>query len=403
MITDFSAGPQSLGYFYQVRYALFSIINRDEETEISIENLDDVVFEDDGTATELIQLKHRINRTPNLTDRCPDFWKTIRIWSSHIREKKINENIKLVLITTSTTPVNSILHNFTIEKPIAVDEIIIEFDKISETSQNANLSEAFSSYNSLTHTQKQLLISSICIVDNSQDIIGIEKEIKKRILGVRFQFIDSVYERFEGWWFKKVIDLLSDEELKTISRFEVIEKIAEIAEQFQSDSLPIDFLNEFPPTPPDPENDSRLFVKQLHEINIDLKRIEYAIIDYYRAFQQRSLWVREELLIGDEIEKYEKKLIDEWERFQLDLRDRAGYNETDEASLKQFGKEIYHWVEFEADIKIRPKVTEPYVMRGSYHILSNMKPPLVWWHPKFLERMELILSSTVGDKNGILE
>ena len=36
--------------------------------------------------------------------------------------------------------------------------------------------------------------------------------------------------------------------------------------------------------------------------------------DYYRAFNQRASWVRNNLLYIDELDKYERRLIDEWER-----------------------------------------------------------------------------------------
>jgi hypothetical protein len=45
-----------------------------------------------------------------------------------------------------------------------------------------------------------------------------------------------------------------------------------------------------------------------------------------------------------------------------------------------------------ADLRIRPNVSELYVMRGSFHILANKPAPSVWWHPKFVERLSEILA-----------
>ncbi|MBZ5604701.1 MAG: efflux RND transporter permease subunit, partial [Acidobacteriia bacterium] len=47
-----------------------------------------------------------------------------------------------------------------------------------------------------------------------------------------------------------------------------------------------------------------------------------------------------------------------------------------------------------ADLRIRPNVSELYVMRGSFHILANKPAPSVWWHPKFLERLSEILAES---------
>jgi hypothetical protein len=57
--------------------------------------------------------------------------------------------------------------------------------------------------------------------------------------------------------------------------------------------------------------------QQVRGTALSAARVEKAIIDYYRAFEQRSRWAREDLLVGDEVGKYERKLIDEWERYRL--------------------------------------------------------------------------------------
>jgi hypothetical protein len=37
-------------------------------------------------------------------------------------------------------------------------------------------------------------------------------------------------------------------------------------------------------------------------------------------------------------------------------------------------------------------VTEPYVTRGSFHILADTAPePRVYWHPRFLDRVGEVL------------
>lgn len=48
-----------------------------------------------------------------------------------------------------------------------------------------------------------------------------------------------------------------------------------------------------------------------------------------------------------------------------------------ELDYKKFGRKVFNWMEQEADIRIRSQVTEPYVMRGSYHMLADQKLPRV--------------------------
>ena len=57
------------------------------------------------------------------------------------------------------------------------------------------------------------------------------------------------------------------------------------------------------------------------------------------------------------------------------------------------GKELYRWAEMETSmLRIRERVTEPYVVRGAFHILANARPsPRVYWHPRFPQRLGEIL------------
>ena len=43
-------------------------------------------------------------------------------------------------------------------------------------------------------------------------------------------------------------------------------------------------------------------------------------------------------------------------------------------------------------LRIRARVTEPSVLRGSFHILADATPePRVYWHPRFLDRLGKVL------------
>jgi hypothetical protein len=395
MSTEFSAGSQALGYLFQARYALYLILTNKEELELAVESLDDITFfEEEKNPTELLQLKHHINQA-SLTDSSSDLWKTIRVWSTQLQDKKISlPDTLLTLVTTAKTPENSAAF---LLRPVKVRNSKLALDKllkVANESENKNLTKSFEAFKALNPTQQQLLIDSIQIIDSSPDIIDITPKIKEKLIAVRREHRDGVYERLEGWWFAKVVKHLRDNSINFISGFEVRDKICEINDQFKLDALPIDFFDLEIPEQPELSQDKRCFVAQLKEIAVNNKRIEKAISDYYRAFEQRSRWAREELLFGDEIEKYEKRLIDEWERYMLALQDEMQDGNENEAECKKVGRKIFTWMEQEADIRIRSQVTEPYVMRGSYHMLADQKPPRVHWHPKFVERLTQLLATT---------
>ena len=116
-----------------------------------------------------------------------------------------------------------------------------------------------------------------------------------------------------------------------------------------------------------------------------------ALRDYYRAFKQRANWVRNDLLFVNELEKYEQRLIDEWEHafaaMEDDLAEYSGV--TEEEKIKE-GRRLFSEIE-KKDIRIRPKCQEAFVMRGSYHMLANQLK--VGWHIDFYDRLKRLLDT----------
>jgi hypothetical protein len=89
------------------------------------------------------------------------------------------------------------------------------------------------------------------------------------------------------------------------------------------------------------------------------------------------------------VPRYERRLEDEWGHYTEFANEALAERtkEPCEAELQQTGRAVYNWMEQKANIPIRRDCTEPYVMRGSYHILANYDPPKVGWHPLFEERL----------------
>jgi len=240
------------------------------------------------------------------------------------------------------------------------------------------------------------LLDATYVIDKSPTISDTAVLIRTKIraAGAR-EHRDAIFERLEGWWFEKVVEQLRASTPTPISGFEVYDKLTAIAEQFRPGALPIDFLDAQPDSV-DALRDNRLFVYQLRIIEVNQTRIEKAIIDYYRAFEQRSRWARDELLVGGEVETYERRLVDEWQRFAAAVSEELP-KDVGEDYLKKVGRDILNWMEFKTDIRIRPNVTEPYVMRGSYHMLANKAQPGVWWHPSFIERLAEVVGLRTED------
>src|SRR5690606_36954653 len=101
-------------------------------------------------------------------------------------------------------------------------------------------------------------------------------------------------------------------------------------------NLPI-FDYEFDYKNHDMDEEKRIFVEQLRLISLKDRNIRKAINDYMKAYYNRSRWVRKELLYDDDLEKYEGKLIEEWERHFDAMLEDLEFQETDNVVYIQHG------------------------------------------------------------------
>ena len=397
-MTDFSAAGPLLGYIYQVRLALALALEAPEYESIVVEGLDDIVLQGDDSPRVLLQTKHH-SQTASLTDSSEDLWKTLRIWSTYITDGRlVLPGISLALLTTGSTSTGSIASLLRQGSGRDTGTALQKLRIVASVSENQGLRTAFKTFNELSELQQSALVEAISVLDSQVDAADVRKRLEHAArLAVRPEHRPGLIDRLEGWWFGRVVQALRGRDATPIPVSEVLARVHAIAEQFQPDALPIDFLNVTPTDPADHSTDRRQFISQLRLISAGSGRIERAILDYYQAFHQRSRWAREELLPHQELEDYETRLIDEWQRYCDALRDGENFDLDDDSDSVSFGKKVFAWMDTEADYRIRDGVRAPYVMRGSFHILADDSPARVWWHPHFLQRLAALSTDELKD------
>lgn len=398
----FSAGEQGLGYIYQARLALLYLLQLPEDTAVFLEKDDDLDFIDGDGCKSLASLKHKA-AGDRLTDLSIDFWKSVNIWlARYKRDGRAASNLRFLLFTTSVVSPNSFLARLLSNQPAAAGDAatLTELAHVALAKSKSQLIGPIGAdFNELTDSEKQDFLERIVILDNSPRIGDIPAIIRdKHMRSVRREHREFVFERMEGWWADEVIKLLTGARTEGLFGYEVSDKLSSFAEEYRADNLPITFRGKVPADDIDTEADPRLFVEQLRELGVSSNRIRSAILDYYRAFEQRSAWARENLLVSGEVEEYEDRLADEWNRYK-DVAFEKLNDDSAEDALREAGTTLYNWAQFETgkieSLRIRARVTEPYVLRGSFHILADAKPqPMVYWHPRFLDRLGRLLRGT---------
>jgi hypothetical protein len=395
--TSYDASSSALGYLYQCRYALLLALQKGDDPNLclSIEKLDDVAFHDSPTSTgvarECLQFKHKISRAGGLGDSSTDIWKTLRIWAESVKKKKIDPSrVSLFLVTTTTaSDRNAVRHlrpDPSCRKPL--DALA---DLLAAGAQSANdvVKKGHCALNSLDPTEQAALFKVIYLLDAAPSVFDLEQAFAAV---VRYSVLphqrEGFIQRLEGWWLQRIVRHLSDQTPEVIAVADIQRQLHEIREQFHRDSLPDDMGSVPLPLDAVPATDDRPFVRQLQLIRISTGRLRNAQEDHYRAFTQRSRWVKDQLMAIDEAERYEMRLIDGWKELFAILEECVA-QESDEAVLVQHGGNLYNWMSTDAaghsELWVRSDFKCAYMTRGSYHMLADLLR--VGWHPHFTARL----------------
>lgn len=392
--SPFSAADAALGYLYQVRSALRWALHRlktESEFLVSLETLDDVTFETTGgNVVDLLQTKHHRERTASLSDASPDLWRTLRIWFEGHASGQIPPTANLCLVTTGIAADDSAASRLRAwSRDIAAVQHAL--DAVASSSTNQKNKTAYEVYLKATAIERAAILDKVLIIDAAPSVQDLDGELRQEVYWATGREHHTAFlERLEGWWLRRVLRQLTNAGDR-IGSIELEAQMSDLREQFKQDALPIDDdLLEFAlddATKAAHENST--FVRQLEIIRAGKRRIAAAIRDYYRAFEQRSRWLRDDLVVDLDLHKYERRLTEEWELVFEAMRDNLG-DPTATDAQEAAARSVLEWAEH-ATVPIRPSVTEPFVTRGSFHILSD--EVRIGWHPEFRERLASLLAA----------
>jgi len=377
------ASASATGYLFQCRIALLfglRAIPLTPNLSISIEKFDDVAFDSNGTPNEQIQAKHHIGSTGNLSNASPDLWNTLLIWAKQVKaDVELPFRTKFILLTTGIAPEDSAASLLRVSSRDEEKADAILYETAGKSKNKAN-SEAYSTFASLPKESRISLLKAITVLDGSPGIVDVFEEIVQELhYSAPKEQVPHLVERLEGWWFSTIIRALSAKPVQSISVTSIDQRVDELREAFQRAALPVDLKTENPSQEIIADLDKRPFVKQLRRINIGATRIEYAIRDFYRASEQRSRWLRQDLLVDGELDKYQQELTEAWQPRFASMTDGLPIPCSPEQKIAG-GQEVFRWVEQEANFPLR-SVRERFLTHGSYHILANSNA--VGWHPEF--------------------
>lgn len=388
----FGAAPSAAGYLYQARLALYRCmphLKAGLDLEVSIERLDDVAFASGGDALELLQAKHHVRRTASLTDASSDLWKTLRVWADQVAaDPGLPSRVKLLLVTTADAPKGSVAAMLRPGSagPREMGEVLrTARDRllaIAEASSNRELRPAFDAFTALTDRLQLSLLSAIEVLDGRPSLVELEAALAHELrMSAPNGQADAAREMLEGWWWPRICRALMADPPESIPLAAIEARLDEISEQLKRNALVADFEFAEPTTAETEGYDELPFVGQLRAVGLGANRLSFAKQDFYRAFAQRSRWTRQHVVLDEELERFERMLIEEWRPRHAAMCDAQDADAGDELRARRDGQDLYAWVETSARFPFR-NLTAKFLNVGSYHMLAN--EIRIGWHRDYL-------------------
>ena len=386
-----------MGYLYQVRLALLWSLRSLKEGalfSVSIETIDDVAFtRQDGATDEILQSKHHQNGAGSLGDSSPDIWKTLRIWIENRSNGIIDDDACLFLVTTCTAATDSAASKLRLTDR-EVDAATLLLEAVARTSTNVANKNAYKAFLNISAGERRKVLKQVRVLDGYAAIDDLYTLMSQEVYWAAGRDnTASFLERLEGWWFGQAIDHLVGSDMAQIVSSDIDSKMHDLREQFSTRSLPVDValieinLDEAVLA----GYAGFMFVEQLELSAAGANRVSIAVRDYHRAFEQRSRWLREDLLNGIDLDHYDRELEEAWELVFESICDEIHADADDDEKTKN-ARKVLAWSE-QYQRSIRPGVDAAFLTRGSLHLLAD--DIRIGWHKDFRERLQELVDSEV--------
>jgi len=355
--------------------------------EVSIECFDDISFSTNGMPEELLQAKHSL-KPKTMGDKARQFWNTIGIWTKRVTDHPAElGKIRLTFVTTSTLGEDTAVSLLRSDPKVRdVPEAARKLAVAAAKSKNVKVKWATKAFLEQTPEMREQILGMVEMLDASPTIIDVSEALAATLKrACRPEQMPAFIQRLEGWWFGIVIDALATSGGKLIPVSSIDSKIDDLREEFGPQRLPIDYGGIDPSTEAIGLLENRPFIEQLKLIGLGPTGQKMAIVDYFRAREQRSRWARDGLLRQNELTDYGRQLTEHWQR-RMGVAEGRIQEGMSEPELAGIGMDVFSTTTSNC-IPIR-EVSEAYVSQGSYHMLSDEQK--IGWHPQYSWRLSCL-------------
>lgn len=394
----FSAASSLVGYVYQCEFALYRALDRDESADrIFIETLDDVVIEGIDNSYELLQLKHHDPaKAKSFTDKSPDLWKTIRIWSTLVADGTVDATkTKFYLLTTAKPSASASLVSLLAPKDYDISSrriseatkvlLAIADEMVADGGEDAL--KNCGPFLALPPAERNALVSNMFIVPGVELIedlrVGLQKRL--RMAGATRDNMLPFSQYLLGWWYWAVVEQLRSKTPAAITKDQLEQQIADLVTRFAVSELPSfsDMMEPDGETTKDLK--TRLFVRQLQAVghSPDRNMVAGAVVDYYRADGHIKRWMQDLRLEPAELGAFRSELHGHWLTNFGSIEPEIELCSDVEAELGKLGRRALDGSLRGCQAKLKT-ASHDYLRRGVMHIMAN--EPSIGWHPHWQDK-----------------
>ncbi|WP_327742848.1 dsDNA nuclease domain-containing protein [Streptomyces europaeiscabiei] len=385
-----NAAPSALGYQHQTWWALLELLrlgHKRPDAAISLELFDDIAWDHDGTATELLQIKHHQKGQRALTDASVDVWSTLKVWMDTACPAD-PEGPQLLLVTTQVASPNTAVAALRLDTRDD-DFALSGLEMAALEGASSRTKQTRQQFLALSPADQQAFISRIHVIDGSPCIDDVPALVRAQLhwalpTGHEDAFLAMVWR----WWDEQALSMLQGRQHGMDASAAHV-AIAGMRDQFTRAMLPTTIeLDEANAHALATTYDNCPFVQQMHWVAYPPRNLQRAIVDYYRAHTQIVQWLDHALLSPAELARFAEELLDDWER-EFEWMEMGIGEDAEEASKQQAGAELLRLLMRQTGPFLSRRYHDAFLARGHRHILAD--EGRLGWHADFRERFERLL------------
>ncbi|HZH14210.1 MAG TPA: ABC-three component system protein [Archangium sp.] len=288
-----------------------------------------------------------------------------------------------------------------------VDALLSEAQRVRDSrvdaaSKNIQLpyaerAEGCEAFIKLSTTERMELARRITLHPRIGSIADIPDRVIERLRNfIRHEHRRQVAERLIEWWDRQVALALLGKRSREINKGELVSRLQDLAAEHLESTLPDDFSKRKPGKLEEERGGN--WERQITLVNGGDARIGRALVAKWRAREQRSRWMLNDVSLATLLIEYDDRLEEYWgDRHGPMCNDCAGGSE--DLACKE-GLKLLDWSHLNApnDVPpVRPEWREPFYVQGSYQQLADELR--VGWHPEYKARLKAGVSSGGTQQN----